>query len=201
MMPNTNISKAGLSRAKVIEAASQIADEDGPAGLTMAALAKRLGVALPSLYSHVRGFEHLKEEIFLAVNSELSRRMGEAIQGYAGRDAMRALANAYRDYAFSHPGRYAIAMQERPNLANERHQDAALKCGQIVYGAVRGYGLLEVDLTNATRFLRATLHGFVSIEIAGGYALSDATNPAFETLLAAVDRALSTWPGSPTENI
>jgi len=136
--------------------------------------------------------------VSLAVTLELSRLMGEAIEGRAGRDAVFALARAYRGYAVAHPNRYALAMLARPDLADERHREAALRCGRIVYGAVRGYGLGEAALTDAARFLRAALHGFASLEGQGGFALSNDLEPSFAAFLAAIDRALASWP-EPTE--
>jgi len=192
--------RVGYNRATIIEMAGCIMDRDGVIDLTMAKLAKQLGVALPSLYTHVRSLDHLRSEVALAVTLELSRLMGEAIQGYAGRDAVFALARAYRAYALEHAGRYALAMMARPDLADDRHQEAAMKCGQIVYGAVRGYGISDDELTQAARFLRATLHGFVSIEGQGGFTHSEDLTPAFDALLAGIDRAFSTWPTSGTKS-
>ncbi|PDT44500.1 TetR/AcrR family transcriptional regulator [Sinorhizobium fredii] len=185
--------RAGLSRAIVVETAARIVDEEGLTDLTMAELAKRLGIALPSLYTHVRSLEHLRSEVALSVTNELSRLMGEAIQGYAGRDAVFALARAYRSYAVAHAGRYAMAMLAQPGSADDRHQEAAMKCGLIVYGAVRGYGIAEAELTDAARFLRAGLHGFVSLEGQGGFALPQIVDVTFNAFLAGIDRALSTW--------
>ena len=188
--------RPGLNRAAVVAAAGDIIDREGFGNLTMAGLAKRLGVALPSLYTHVRSLEHLRRELALVVTEELSRRMGEAIQGRAGRDAVFALAGAYRDYVLRCPGRYAMAMAARPAPSEDdaRYRDAALKCAGVVYSAVRGYGVAEPALTDAARFLRAALHGFVSIETQGGFTLSQNLSPAFDALMAGVDRALASWP-------
>ncbi|MGR9281391.1 TetR/AcrR family transcriptional regulator [Rhizobium johnstonii] len=188
--------RIGLNRNVVVEMAASIVDETGAVDLTMAMLAKRLGVALPSLYTHVRGLDHLRAEVALAVTIDLSGLMGEAIQGRAGREAVFALARSYRAYAVAHPGRYAMAMLARPEFGDDRHRDAAMKCGTVIYGAVRGYGLPESAMTNAARFLRAALHGFASIEGQGGFTISPDLEPTFDDFLAGIDRALSTW----TEN-
>lgn len=50
-----------LSRARIVEAAIAIADDEGTAGLTMRTVAKELGVATMSLYRHVANKELLLE--------------------------------------------------------------------------------------------------------------------------------------------
>jgi AcrR family transcriptional regulator len=194
------MARAGLNRETVVEEASKLVDAEGLTALTMAALAKRFGIALPSLYAHVRSLEHLRQEIALAVSNELSRRMGEAIQGYSGYDAIVALGTAYRSYAVEHPGRYAASMLIQPDFDDPRLVESAKNCGQIVYDAIRGYGLKEPALTEAARFLRASLHGFVSLEGQGGFAARRAVDPSFKSLLAAIDRALTSWPASKSKS-
>ncbi|HJY03666.1 MAG TPA: TetR family transcriptional regulator, partial [Streptosporangiaceae bacterium] len=49
--------RAGLTEARVVDEAEQMADEVGLSGLTLAALADRLGVRYPSLYKHVDGMD------------------------------------------------------------------------------------------------------------------------------------------------
>jgi AcrR family transcriptional regulator len=186
----------GVTLALVVETAGAVLDETGLPDLSMAQLALRLGIALPSLYSHVRNLKHLRQELALAVTLELSRLMGEAIQGRAGRDAVFALGRAYRAYAVAHPGRYAMAMLARPPLDDTRHLEAARKCAEVIYGAVRGYGIAEAALTDAARILRAALHGFASIEGQTGFLLKQDLDATFELQLAALDRAFSTWPGA-----
>ncbi|TPM35637.1 TetR/AcrR family transcriptional regulator [Mesorhizobium sp. B2-3-4] len=186
--------RAGLSQKLVVETAAEIVDRQGLTALTMAALAKALGMALPSLYTHVRSLDHLRSELALVAEEGLARLMGEAIQGYAGRHALAALALAYRTYAVRHAGRYAAAMLIKPELNDPRHAEADEKCVRILHGALRGYGLEEPALADAARFLRAGLHGFASLEAQGGFAQGRDVEQSFQAFLAATDRALSTWP-------
>jgi AcrR family transcriptional regulator len=186
--------RTGLSRAEVIDTAAQIVDEDGLAGLTMAALAKRLGIALPSLYTHVRSLDHLRQEVALAVTEALSLAMDDAIRGRAGADALAALANAYRAYAVRHAGRYAASMVVRLDAADPRTQAAIGHCADVVYGTLRGYRLEEPALTSAARFLRAALHGFASIEGQDGFGHPASVDASFADFVAGVHRALESWP-------
>ncbi|GAA4549043.1 TetR/AcrR family transcriptional regulator [Pseudonocardia xishanensis] len=55
--------RAGLSRAAVLEGAREVLAEVGLRGLTMRALARRLGVAPNALYSHVPGKDELVDAL------------------------------------------------------------------------------------------------------------------------------------------
>jgi AcrR family transcriptional regulator len=178
----------------VVEIAAQIVDEGGLASLTMAALAKRLGIALPSLYTHVRSLDHLRQEVALAVTEALSSAMDDAIRGRSGADALAALANAYRTYAVQHAGRYAASMVIQPDTADPRTQAAIGHCADVVYGTLRGYRLEEPALTSAARFLRAALHGFASIEGQDGFGHPASVDASFADFVAGVHRALESWP-------
>src|ERR1700732_5234949 len=61
----------GLHRDAVIEAALPLADEMGVEGLSMRALAERLGVKAASLYWHLRDKEQLLESLDEAVLDRL----------------------------------------------------------------------------------------------------------------------------------
>ncbi len=49
----------------MVGTAAALADEQGLDGVTLAALALRLGIRTPSLYNHVAGLEGLRRELAL----------------------------------------------------------------------------------------------------------------------------------------
>jgi AcrR family transcriptional regulator len=100
--------RSRLSTAAVVSAAVELVDERGPGELTLAAVARRTGVATPSLYKHVRSVEVLQQKVSARVTAELANALSTAIAGRSGADAVRSLASAYRDYALSFPGRYPL---------------------------------------------------------------------------------------------
>ena len=59
---------------------------------------------------------------------------------------------------------------------------------------LRGYGLDGDDAVDATRALRSALHGFVSLEQAGGFGLPVDVDRSYDQLVLALDLALSSWP-------
>ena len=57
-----------------------------------------------------------------------------------------------------------------------------------------GYGIADQDaVVDAIRFLRSALHGFVSLEIAGGFAMARPADASFEVTVDALDHALAAW--------
>lgn len=174
--------------------AARLADEVGADQLTLAALANRLGVALPSLYKHVRGADALAQKLSALATAELAADLTAAVAGRAGGDALRTLAGAYRAYAHRHPGRYP-ATQRVPDPTDPEHVAAGERAVGAIYAILRGYGLDGDAAVDAARMLRSTLHGFVSLEAAGGFGLPRDVDRSFDHLVTALDSAFASWPG------
>ncbi len=68
---------AGLTKAAIVEAAFDLLDEAGMDGLTVRALASRLGVQAPALYWHVRSKQALLDEMA----TQVWRRIGDVMAG------------------------------------------------------------------------------------------------------------------------
>jgi AcrR family transcriptional regulator len=187
------VARAGLTRRGVVEEAARLADEVGLDRLTLALVAQRLGVALPSLYKHVRGYDALLQQIAALAVTELAAELGAAAAGRARVDAVRAAARAYRAYAHRHPGRYGVA-QRVPDPADPSHVHAGQTIVDTIYAILSGYGLSGDDAVDATRTLRSALHGFVALEHAGGFGLPREVDRSFDRLVAALDVAFAHWP-------
>ncbi|WP_341717779.1 WHG domain-containing protein [Micromonospora sp. FIMYZ51] len=191
--------RAGLNPQVVVRAAAELADEVGYDRLTLAELASRLGVALPSLYKHVRGADALAQKISALATAELADEMMTAAAGRSGADALRAVSIAYRSYARRHPGRYA-ASQRVPDPADPAHLAAAERAVGVAYAILQGYGIDGDAAVDATRMFRAAVHGFVSLEAAGGFGLPREVDPSFAQLIAALDIAYRAWPSPPARS-
>lgn len=151
----------GLDRSRVIEEAAGLADESGADAVTLAALAARLGVRSQSLYAHVDGLDGLRRDLAVLGQAALADRLGRAVMGRAGEDALRALCDAYAGFAREHPGLYASSQRapgNDPDLA--RTSDAATEPWRAV---LRSFGLSATEITHFHRALWAALHGFVTL--------------------------------------
>ncbi|GHJ15028.1 TetR/AcrR family transcriptional regulator [Micromonospora sp. AKA38] len=184
--------RAGLTPATVVREAAVLADEVGHDRLTLAALAGRLGVALPSLYKHVRGVDALHQKLAVLATTEIADVLTSAAAGRAGDDALRAVATAYRGYARRHPGRYP-ATQRAPDPADPAHLAAAERAVDAIFAILRGYGIDGDAAVDATRMFRATVHGFVTLEAAGGFGLPRDVDRSFDRMIDGLDLAYRGW--------
>lgn len=162
--------RAGLDQQAVIAAAADLADEEGIEAVSLARLAARFGVRPPSLYNHVTGLEGVRRDLALRGLRELSRRLGRAAAGKAADDAVMAVAVAYRAFAGEHPGLYAASLRA-PSPEDAELAAAGQEVVEIVLAVLAGFGLRDDDALHATRGLRSVVHGFVSLEAAGGFGL------------------------------
>lgn len=185
--------RSGLTTERVVRAAAELADEIGFEKLTLSAVARRFGVKDPSLYVHVRNLHNLRVRVALLASSELNERIGAAIEGRAGRDALIAFADAYRSYVLDHPERYA-ATQIRMDPAEVADEPALLRSIELTTSVLRGYGLGEDAGLDAARLLRSTFHGFATLEAAGGFAHSRSTDESWPRIVDALHLTLSNWP-------
>lgn len=157
--------RAGLTPGRIVAEAAATADETGLERLTLAAVAKRCGVSLPGLYKHVDSLDAVRWGIAVLAVGELTDVLSRAAVGLSGRDALHAIAAAYRGYAAAHPGRYATTVWA-PRPGDEDHLAAGAAAVGVIAAALKGYGITGDDATDAIRMLRAALHGFVALEAA-----------------------------------
>jgi len=184
--------RAGLTPEKVIREAATAVDDVGWDRLTLAAVAQRLGVRLPSLYKHIDSLDALRQQVAALATRELGDAMTVAAVGRAGADALQAIAHAYRAYGRSHPGRYAATVRA-PDADDAQHIAAAQAVLRVVFAVLASYGLGGDDAVDATRALRSAMHGFVTIEAAGGFGMPHDVNRSYERLIMAFDRAFCGW--------
>lgn len=184
--------RAGLSPQVVVDEAARLVDQTGPEGLSLSALATRLTVAQPSLYKHVAGLDDLHARLASLAASEVVDTVRRAVTGRARADAVQALAIAYRRYAREHPGRYRYIL--RPLPGNVEHAAVSAQLLEVLEAVLAGYGIADASaLVDAVRFLRSALHGFVSLEIEGGFAMRRSVDASFDRLVDALDTAFLSW--------
>jgi AcrR family transcriptional regulator len=185
--------RVGLTRERVVEEAGAVADMTGLDRLTLAAVADRFGVAIPSLYKHVRGLDGLRRDLAVLAMRELTTALSRTAVGRSGRDALHAIADAYRAYAIAHPGRYAASVRA-PAPDDIEYLAAAEDALGVFFAVLAGYGLAGPDAIDAIRGLRAAMHGFVALEAAGGFGMPQSVDASYHRLVDALDTAFAAWP-------
>lgn len=169
-----------------------MADEVGLSGLTLAALAQRLGVRQPSLYKHIDSLAGLHRDIAVLAKRELGGALSRAAVGRSGADAIHAMSHAYRDWAREHPARYE-ASQRMPAPGDLEDEDVSSVAIQVIADVLTAYQLTGDDAVDAIRAFRSTLHGFVSFETAGSFAMSADVDRSFRRLVEGFTVALTRW--------
>jgi AcrR family transcriptional regulator len=155
--------RRGVDREQVIQTALAIADRDGIDAVSLSAVAAELGIASPSLYSHVDGLGGLRRQLAIVTMLEFGERLRDAAVGRAGADAFRAMAEAYLDYGLTYPARYRLALWPTEPGDLER-AEAGRRAQSAVAAVVRSFGV-EADTARAAgRSFLAALHGVVDLE-------------------------------------
>jgi len=175
--------RVGLDAEAVVRSAAELADRDGLRAVTLARLAQELGVRPPSLYAHVNGLADLRRRVGALGAGELAAVLGSAAAGRSGRDALEAVARAYRSYAREHPGRYA-ALQPA-GLGPE-----AQAVVDVVVAVLRGYNLEAEEAIHGVRVIRAALRGFAPLEAEGGFGLPLSVDESFDKLVGVLHEGL-----------
>ena len=188
--------RAGLDQLTVVEAAAKLVDEEGIEQLTLGHLAERLGVRIPSLYNHIAGLPGLKHHLALYCLHNLLNRVLLATVGKSRAEAISALFNAYRAYAREAPGRYTLTLQA-PAPLDQEVQAVAQQIVDVIRAVLVPYGLSEEDAIHAIRGLRSIVHGFISLEMAGGFGMPVDPDASFQWLITMFIASLS----KPTEEL
>lgn len=183
--------KLGLTVEQVVEAAAEIADRDGLDALSLATVASALGVKSPSLYTHVRGLAGLRRQLALHGSRLLASELAASIDGIDGIDALRTIAQQVRSFAHRHPGLNtsflpAPTPDEDPEVAA-----ALLQPVTVIASVLDGMDVDPTTVIPLVRALRAAVHGFVDLELKGGFGLPDNIDDSFATTINLIIEAIA----------
>lgn len=176
---------AQIDRDTAIDAARDLIEAEGIENLSLAKLAAGLGIKAPSLYHHFSGKAELLQGVNLRTSQALVAALRQAVDETAGqepRDQFRAMASAYRAFAFGHPVTFVMAFSA---LAPEDRPDPAL-LEQLALPLQASMASLVGEDTSlgALRGLWALVHGFAILELNGQFQRGGDLE---QTLTAAVD--------------
>lgn len=152
---------------RIIAAGREILDATGPAGVTMQAVATRVGVRAPSLYKRVRDRDALLSAIAESVIDDLTARLDTA-------DAdLTEIAHAYRIFAQQHPEAFRLMFSAAaPHAALERSAAPVIRAASVLVG--------DEDALDAARLFTAWATGFLQMELSGAFRLGGDVDRAFD---------------------
>lgn len=182
-------SRAGLDRAAVVAAAARLVDERGWEALSLTGLARQLRVEPPSLYNHIAGLAGLRRELALMALDELDSTLGKAAIGKSGDEAVIALAQAYRSFIKRRPGLYAATVA--PAASDQELATATDRILETCLSAMSAYRFNRRQAVHALRSVRATVHGFATLETSGGFGIPVAIDESFGFVMKMLLRGLA----------
>jgi AcrR family transcriptional regulator len=162
--------RIGLDLSTILQTATEIADKDGLDAVTLATLAKKLGIRPPSLYNHIDGLHGLRKQLAVYGLEQLYNTLAQAAIGRSGDDAVHALGNAYVTFARTHPGLYEATLQA-PDPQDTDLQRASQEIVSLTLRVLQAFDLDEETALHAVRAFRSMFHGFASLEQKGGFGL------------------------------
>ncbi len=190
------MTKIKLSTEVVLDLAEECAEalgNNGVAELTLAPIAAKAHVTVPSIYKHVTNLADLRERLAARAFAQLNDAVVRATVGRSGLDALGALAHAYRDYARAHPAMYGAAqgpvLDSTPTARESRDEFM-----RTVTAIVAGMGIAEEYRVDAMRAIRATLHGFSQLENSGGFSLANEVDTSFDRVIFWLGSAITQAP-------
>ena len=185
--------RPGLDRQAVVDAAVEVVNTGGVDALTINGLARKLGIQPPSLYNHVHGLSGLYRELSLRNATLLYECLSRSAIGKSGAEGVAALAGAYRAYIKANPGLYMASLQ-----ASGNRKDADVELGmaerrvvEVCLAVLASFGLVGEDGLHAVRGLRSLVHGFATLEMAGGFGLPLDCDESFRRMVAMFVRGLT----------
>lgn len=174
-----------LNRELVVKQAVVMADEAGDASaVSLTALAEALNIRPPSLYNHIESLEDLQHGMAVAGARLLLDTLRQAAMGLVGREALLAIAAAYRQFVQDHPGVYPLTVTA-PEADDAALQAIAQEILQLLQLVLASLGVQGEDAIHAIRGLRAILHGFTSLEAAEGFKMGLDREQSFQRLVSA----------------
>ncbi|WP_162249765.1 TetR/AcrR family transcriptional regulator [Ensifer sp. Root31] len=171
----------GLTRERVVEAAITLIDEEGLAGFSVRALARRLKVYPAALYWHVGGN---KTDLFAEISGSLiAGLMTPKDLPDDWRDMIRLLFRRFRARVHEHP---RVAPLLGPNIRSNGAPNAPWV--EVILKALSQAGFRDQGLIDAFNTVVGALEGFVTMELAGdGASEGSQWVKAFDADLEALD--------------
>jgi TetR/AcrR family transcriptional regulator, tetracycline repressor protein len=138
----------GLTKTAIVQAALDLLDEAGMEGLTVRALASRLGVQAPALYWHVRNKQALLDEMATQIWRQIGDVMATLPAGLPWREVMTTYAATVRRELLGHrDGAKAFSGTTLTDPAVIRRQEVTFQNlvdqGFTLQDATRGLVLLH----------------------------------------------------------
>jgi AcrR family transcriptional regulator len=164
------------TRQQIMSEARELFLQEGLAGVSMRAVAERVGVSATALYRHFHDKDALLASLLSEAFTTFGGYLGRALGGRTPLERFRATGAAYVDFALDHPRDYELMfltncaelgfkrirqeVDQRSKPSFEMLVDRVQECTDAGVFAKR-------DVRQVSLYAWATLHGIVSLWLLG----------------------------------
>jgi AcrR family transcriptional regulator len=179
---------ARTTDAAILAAARALLEAGGPDAVTMQAVAEGVGVRAPSLYKRVASRSALLRAVAEEAMLEIGTELDAAARTDNASDDLRSMARAFRTWAQRNPNAYRHVFGQLADADRPSAGLGAVAVAPLLDACTRLVG--PAHALDAARLLTAYVHGFTSMDLAGGFRLGGDVDGAFRWGVDTLARAL-----------
>jgi AcrR family transcriptional regulator len=164
-LEDTRAIRRDATRARILDAAWELARRDGLAAITLREVARQVGMRAPSLYTYFGSKNAMYDAMYAQAAQDLAGTLARRPQGSDPRETLRGRMRLFTEFCVADPVRYQLLL-ERPIPGFEPAPESfqitvdALAATRADLEAAGVHGEPAVDL------FRALITGLVSLQIA-----------------------------------
>ncbi|WGP08660.1 TetR/AcrR family transcriptional regulator [Streptomyces sp. SH5] len=165
MSPSSTYHHGDL-RAACLRAARELLEEDGSAGLSLRAVARRAGVSATAPYRHYADREALVSAVAAEGYRELATHLAQAHPAPSTPDELAAVAVAYVQFALKHPALFRAMFAEPCDPTSEERVAATAAISEYVRTIVAAT-FPDGDADALSTTVWALVHGLAFLHLDG----------------------------------
>jgi AcrR family transcriptional regulator len=162
---DTRGARRNATRARILEAAWELARREGVSAISLRDIAQRVGMRAPSLYTYFSSKNALYDAMFANGARQLADALARRQEGANPCEPLRARVRLFIAFCMADPARYQLLL-ERPVPGFEPTPDSLAIMLIALAGTRADLEAAGVHGERALDLLRALITGLVSLQIA-----------------------------------
>lgn len=161
----------------------ELGRESGEQGLTMRAIARRMGISATALYQHFEGKSAILEQIWVTGLVQLSEALQEPLKVQPCQEGLIQMGLAYLRFAQENPWIYGVLMSRQPpdqTLLSPEDAAASQRSFGLIIDAISA-GIARGEVPDTVVPVRAALHSWASLHGMATHMLSGRFERAYPT--------------------
>lgn len=158
--------------------------------LTLAMISKELDIRPPSLYSHFKNLDDLKDQLTARALIKMKEHLEHDLSKNFKKNRLKTFMFSYRDFALENPLLFDSA-QFGVRSDNSSLMELASEIVKISLEILNEKGITGEKAIHQIRILRSLLNGFIMIEKQQGFQRSERLDKTFLELIKFTEKGLS----------